>query len=329
MIYYIALENLEERYTKMMNLALTPLVDKVIYPKVDFSEDISTGQFLDINKTIIFKAKQVEMIAELFMDNKIKDGDIFLIGDIFFPGIEAIRYMSELQGIRVTIGAFNYAGRADRTDFVQKLGSWSDSIELGYHQLCDVIFVGSEFHQKAVLDKFNIPEYKVIMTGLVWDLSYVKNLVKPQKKKEDFVIFPHRITPEKGLEDLKKYAKLSKKRIVVTSSHKTVPSVYLPSNVEFKVGLTKKEYYQILSKAKYYLTTAQQETFGYTLQEAIFFGAEIAAPARACYPEMLPVENIYTSIEDIDSTYAKVPKSYTEMWDGNASNIIDYLVRAA
>lgn len=331
-IIYVALENLEQRYTTMMNNAIYPLVDVVVYPDINIDSQIKRGQFLDIVNTCIFKAAQLQMISDMFNNGEVHDGDKFLIGDIFFPGIEMIRYMSELQGIRVKIYGINYAGRADKNDFVQKLGHWADFSEAGYHEICDGIFVGSEFHKKNVCDYFGIPEKKVYVTGYVWDLNYMQDF-KDQighVSKEDFVIWPHRWCEEKGIDELMQYAKSTDKRIVITSSGPRKDlGVILPANVEYRFNLTKLEYFTLMAKARWYLSTAYQETQGYTILEAIFFGCNILVPDRACSPEMVPSKNVYSDVNQIDAKFNSmdlvVPTIWTERIHENANTMINII----
>ena len=332
-IHYIPLENLEQRYTIMMNKAIEPYVDTILYPKQRVSGKIESGQFLDIFNTCTFKARQLELISLSFKNNEIKDGDVFLVGDIFFPGIEMIKYMSELQGITVKVYGFNYAGRADSTDFVRQLGNWSDYSEKGYHLLCDGIFVGSYDHKKNVVSYFDLDPNKVHVSGLIWDLDFMDSFNLATDEKNDFVIWPHRFSNEKGIKELKQFAELTDKKIVVTSSgpHREY-SVEMPRNVVFLFDLTKAEYYTLFSKARWYLSTAYQETFGYTIQEAIYFRCNILVPNRACSPEMVEIKNIYNNVTEIDTKFNNedlvVDYSLTEKWDKNIKNIIDIIRNA-
>ena len=102
-IIYLPIENLEQRYTTMMNDTLRPLVDVYVYPKITMPKKIGIGQFLDVFNTIRFKAAQLQMVANMFAKGQVHDGDAFLVGDIFFPGIESIRYMAELAHIEVFV----------------------------------------------------------------------------------------------------------------------------------------------------------------------------------------------------------------------------------
>lgn len=330
-IIYVALENIEQRYTRMMNEALLPLVDKTIYPNIDIDQQIKRGQFLDIVNTCKFKSAQLGMIADMFNNNEIENGDVFLVGDIFFPGIEMIKYMSELQDLDVKVYGINYAGRADETDFVQKLSGWADYSEAGYHYICDGIFVGSEFHKENVCNHFAIdPEY-VYATGYVWDLKYMQSFKNEigDVKKENFVIWPHRWCNEKGIAELCEYAKRTTKKIIVTSSGPVKDVGPVPNNIEFRFNLSKMEYFTLMAKAKWYLSTAYQETQGYTILEAIFFGCNILVPDRACCPQMVPAINVYSEIEDIDEKFDTedliVPMIWTERVDNNAKTMIDII----
>jgi glycosyltransferase involved in cell wall biosynthesis len=327
-IIYLPLEELPQRYTGMMNAAIYPKVDISLYPKIEIDTEIKRGQFLDIVNTCKFKAAQLQMVADLFNEGKVENGDAFLIGDIFFPGIEMIKYMSELLGLDVKVFGINYAGRADKTDFVQQLSYWADASEAGYHFICDGIFVGSSDHANNVVDHFNLNPVTVYRTGLVWDLEYMNQFPKGGEK-EDFVIWPHRFSKEKGIDELVEFAKNTKKKIIITSSGPAKDLGNLPKNIEYRHSLTKAEYFDLMRRAKWYLSTAYQETFGYTIQEAIYFGCEILVPNRACCPEMVPAKNVYNSVDEIETKFNEgglvVPMSWTEKWDNNAQTMIDII----
>ena len=329
MLYFIPIETMEQRYTKMMNEVISPLVDKVIYPEFDYSWTIEKGQFLDINKTSIFKAKQLQMIAEMFHKWEVKDWDKFLVADIFFPGIESIRYMADLQNINVEIYWYNHAGRADPTDFVQKLWKWSDICEKWYMDICDYIFVWSNYHKDLIVKHFGINETKILVYWPAWDLDWVENVHSNKDVvKEDFIIMPQRVAPEKWLKEFIEFAKNTDKKIIVTSSWNKVEWVEFPSNVEYKTNLTKKEYYELLWKAKWYVSFAYQETFWYTLQEAIYYECNILVPNRVCYPEKVPERNLYNNVEELISKLDEdmtIPLEWTEKWDKNYQKMIDFI----
>ena len=82
-----------------------------------------------------------------------------------------------------------------------------------------------------------------------------------------------------------------------------------------------------MAKARWYLSTNIQETFGYCTQEAIYFNCNIVASPRACNPEMVPEKCIYYSVNEIDKKFdtedLTVPFEWTKRWHGNAQLMID------
>jgi glycosyltransferase involved in cell wall biosynthesis len=311
----------------LMNDIVGSKCDYIYYPN-DFNEaKISKGQFLDIERTIEFKAKQLAMVSKAFQAGLIHDGDCFIVGDLFFPGIESIKYMAELQNITVKIVGFNYAGRADLTDFVRGLGDWSDWSEMSYHHVADKVFVGSDYHRAQVVDYFDLPESKVVTTGYVWDAKKAYDIYPHLHTKEEFVIYPHRLCKEKGYAEFVNVCNLYPEyQFIVTSSGNKNTEVELPQNAEYIYSLTKQEYYKYLSKAKYYLSTAYQETFGYTIQEALMYDCVIAAPMRACYAEVVEDFALYQHIEDIGAIFkAGKTHEHSSFKTKYASNI-DYIM---
>ena len=332
MIHFIPLENLEERYTTLMNKIVNDSgLVKSYYPEDWETAQINKGEFLDIERTIEFKAKQLILISKAFQKGEIKNGDWIFFADIFFQGMESVKYMAELQGINVKVAGINYAGRADLADFVRLLDDWSDKSEMAYHSVCDLVFVGSVFHKNRVADYFNISLDKIKATGYVWNSKEAFKLYPHKDKKEDFVIFPHRLSKEKGVDNFLEIAnRLPNKQFVITSSSKKELNIELPSNVKYVNNLTKKQYYEYLSKAKYYLSTAYQETFGYTLREALMYDCRVVTVDDLCYTEMLPKECLYDR-GDIDTVVKYLQDdtiladTWTTMYDDSFDQMINEL----
>lgn len=295
-IIYLPFENLPQRYTKMWNDAIEKnLAPSDISVRVDTAETIiRKGEFLDIYGTNIYKQRQLQAVGEMFQQGEIRDGDTFYIPDIFYPGMESIRYMADLSGLHIRIVAFNHAGRADLDDFVQKLGPWSDTQEYAWHQMCDLVMVGSEYQARRVRAKF--PGVPVVVTGAVWDKEWMEGMTRnlPGGPKEEYIIWPHRPCLEKNYPLFLEIARDNPElRFVITSGGPSrLDRATLPANVEYRPGLTKQEYFDIFSRAKYFLSTALQETFGYTIQEAIYFGAKVICPDYACYREYADQDSI-------------------------------------
>lgn len=297
-LIYLPFEELPQRYTKMWNDSFCAAMqegDLCVWGKDKSDNIIANGEFLDVCNTIAYKQSQIEEVAALFNAHQINDGDVFFVPDIFYPALEAIRYMSELMGIKVKIAAFNHAGRADNDDFVQRLGAWSDTQEQAWHDMCDLVLVGSEYHKRRVVEKFG--HKNVVVTGAVWSNSWMDDFTQGiDRTKKDYVIWPHRPCAEKRFDLFLEIAKANPKvRFVITSSgNNRLQGVELPENVEYRHSLSKLDYYKVFAQADAYLSTAKQETFGYTLQEAIYFGCKVLVPDYACYREYAHRDSIYS-----------------------------------
>lgn len=332
-IIYLPFEPLPQRYTEMWNDAIESnlLPSDIIVKIPQDPQIIKNGEFLDTYGTVSYKSRQIAKVAELFQAGKVKDGDCFFVPDIFYPGLESLRYMSELSGIEIKIASFNHAGRADEWDFVQTLNDWADKQEQAWHDLCDVVMVGSEFHGNRVYQKFG---KKVVVTGAVWSASWIREkygFSEPYQKIPNTVIYPHRPCREKGFDYFLQVAKSNPELrfIITTSGEPRIDAALLPGNVEYRYRLSKREYYQIFSQCEGYISTAFQETFGYTIQEAIFFKCKLICPNYACYPEFVLPDNLMELSEmvlpnAVTAKYQSLQRPCLQFPD-NAKKIIELL----
>jgi len=332
MIIYLALEDLDQRYTNMMNTVVSRYVD-VVLRGTQYGK-IASGQFLDTFGTSRWKSEILTQVAEMFMQGKIKDGDKFFVSDLFWPGLESIKYMAELADIDVKIYGYSHAGITDPVDFVNKLGDWVVPLEYSWYQMCEKVFVGSEFHKRLILEKFsalNEDGYleKIIVTGAPWDLNYVDEVYPTMRVEKSIrakqVVMASRLSWEKGYGEFLDFAiKHPDIRFFITSGKR---GMFVPKNVKYAFDLSKRDYYKLLSQSEWFVSFSYQETFGYSLQEAIAYGCKIAVPNRACYPEMVPHHNLYNNIKQLeamlqsDADYT-VPFEMTNQWNDNVIDIM-------
>lgn len=306
-VIYLPFENLPQRYTKMWNdcfIAQMSNNDIVVWGNDNKDTQIKTGEFLDTYGTISYKTSQMCRVSKLFRDGAISNGDVFFVPDIFYPGLAAIRYMAELSDIKVKIVAFNHAGRADKDDFVQRLGSWSDVQEQAWHDMCDVVIVGSEYHKRRVESMFN-PK-TTIVAGAVWSKAWMDEFTRDiDREKKPYIIWPHRPSKEKRFDLFLEIARNNPELdfVITSSGGNRLQDVQLPQNVTYTYGLTKLEYYKVFAQADGYLSTAFQETFGYTLQEAIYFNCKVVVPNYACYSEYAHKDSIFEYDDMVKQSY--------------------------
>lgn len=318
MIWFVPIEPLEERYTAQMYRWVRSEMDRrnlrySILQGTALRTVTEAGQFLNWSSTSYYKARQLQQIAELFHQGQVHDGDIFFVGDIWFPGIEMIAYLRDMLHVRCKIYGINYAGPFDPTDLTHPMLYWGGYQEAAWYSMCEKIFVGSRYHKKLIIEGMErwVPnlytwlESKIVVTGLVWNDQEVNTTPKMELKQTQdsrpMVIWPHRLSSEKNVEgfyDLVSRFQGRGIRWVITSSR--AGQTYQPElpGVEF-YSVTKLEYYNLLRHASLMLSTSYHENFGYTVREATALGTPVLCPRRADYPEMiLSQDNLYASPEE-------------------------------
>ena len=286
----LSLEPLESRYTcewyqqlpKIFNdyIRKSDLYMEVI--SIDGKSDkqsnkVTPGAFLNFTDTNIWKNTQLNKIATMFSEGRISPGDKFLITDAWNSGVIQIKYMSELMNIPVEIHSIWHAGSYDPHDFLGrkiKDKKWSYNFERSLFYASDANYFATAFHANMFLEKLdsnNDMVRKVYRVGFPFE--YLRETLEPYAniQKENIILFPHRIAPEK--------------QPVVFSHLATM----LP---EYKfifcqdLELTKEQYHELLGKAKMVFSANLQETLGISCFEGMLVNALPLVPDRLSYKEM-------------------------------------------
>jgi len=304
-IFIVDLEPLESRYTKDWKTHIPKILREkghdvtVISGPEDMPKNTTPGAFLDFYATNAYKARQVENMARLFCAGEIKDGDHFLFTDAWHPGIINLRYMADLGGVKIITSGLWHAGGYDEKDILgQKLGNtkWREYAEKSFFEAFDHNYFASKFHIDLFCKELlgmNYseacgPSAKIIRTG--WPMEYEEETLKPYKDipKENIVLFPHRISPEKQVEIFRDLAN------------------YIPE-AQFIVGQdiprNKHEYYQLLGRTKIIFSASLHENLGIsTCAEGPLLGCIPLAPNRLSYKEIFNTfpEFIYPSEWTLD-----------------------------
>lgn len=156
--WLLPLEPFDSRYTGQWYKEF-PLAFKRKYSSVKvidgepLSNTIDVGSWLPMNSTVHYKNTQVAKVAEAFQKGLVKDGDFFFSFDLEHWGIEAIKMMAQINKINVRIYAFLHAASYTREDLMEQLAPWQKYTEIGWLSICDKVFVGSEYHKQAVIER--------------------------------------------------------------------------------------------------------------------------------------------------------------------------------
>lgn len=318
-VFLVDLEPVETRYTGQWKSHVPELLRKaghnvqILSGPTDIPSATTPGAFLNFGGTNIYKSLQVEGMGRLFCSGAIKPGDHFLFTDAWHPGIINLKYMSELLQIPVTIHALWHAGSYDPQDFLGRLigdAKWVRHAEISFFSAIDHNYFATQFHIQMFADVFadgadwwikeQLMTGKIVRSG--WPMEYLDETLSTFKDiiKEDIILFPHRIAPEKQLNIFKDLADaMPEYQWIVAQEHQ----------------LTKQQYHELLGRSRIVFSANLQETLGISCYEALCVNAFPMVPNRLSYTEMYP------SVFKYDSRWTESFDSYLNYKD----RMIEYI----
>ena len=300
-IYIVDIEAVDTRYTKQWKEYLPKQLQRATNNEVvvisggETPQATTPGAFLNFGGTNVYKSKQLEKIGEMFCDGTIKNGDYFLYTDAWNPTVVQLRYMAELLGVNISIGGLWHAGSYDPQDFLGRLignKPWVRNAERAMFDCYDDNFFATQFHIDLFLQTFKnkddpnldnrqVNEDKMKRVG--WPMEYLANSLDSYKSmpKEDIILFPHRIAPEKQVEIFRDLAEeLPQYEFIVCQERE----------------LSKNEYHNLLGRAKMVFSANLQETLGISWYEGLLVDTIPMVPDRLSYSEMADQPFKYPSI---------------------------------
>lgn len=319
MIYYLPIEPLDERYTEQWyrwfpaEFIRQGLPYRVVDGEPLLADEIRVGTFLDINSTLHYKAEQLKQVALLFHLQQVKDGDVFLVADAEFWGIEAIRYLATLNRLQVRMVGFVHAGSYTAEDFMEPCVNFARYYEHAWGQVFDTLCVGSEYHRQALVTKRGVPEAKILVTGNPYDIQETRALVGPLRASRDApditpqnhrpmrVIHSNRPDPEKRPElTLDLFEHLKPKHpsweLMVTTSRQTWGAGVLRARalamqdrgvLTIREGISKRAYLRLLADSRVMTGNTIEENFGYCVLEALAMDTVPVIPDAFSHPELV------------------------------------------
>ena len=312
-IWILPIEPVETRYTgqwhknipEQLKLLAGKNVDVISVDGEIDNRSTTPGAFLNFASTNIWKSSQMAKIAEYFSNGTIGDGDQFLVTDAWNPAILQLKYMIVLLGHKNSkIHGIWHAGQYDSYDFLGRClpnKKWAKHTEQALFNAIDHNYFATKFHLNLFIenvfdgykDKFeNFHLKKIVLCGQPHELMVKHISIYGKNKKQDKIIFPHRVAPEKQPEMFRDLStEMSEYEFVVCQDHK----------------LSKEEYHIHLANSKIMLSFSMQETLGIGAMEAILVDCIPLVPDRLSYSEMY-----------LD--FFKYPSNWTNTWDNFIKN---------
>ena len=294
-IVLLPLESLESRYTSQWAKWWPAQLQKdgtnfITIEGKSLTSKIEVGSVLDAYSTNYYKFTQMANLIEKIRNGEVGSSEVLIFHDLWFPGIEALRYISNLGGARPKITGILHAGTYDDHDFLVRNGlrPYFHEIESAWMKIYDCIFVATEFHKNLILKSHSVDPNKIVVTGLpFYPDDFVTERRKKMVKTYNSIVFPHRLDPEKHPE---KFDSL------FVNDSEQLSYAHFKTAGQFN---TKSEYYDELARSEMAVSFADQETFGYAMLEATALGCYPLVPDRLSYQEMYPRECRYQTHEEL------------------------------
>jgi hypothetical protein len=161
-------------------------------------------------------------------------------------------------------------------------------------EVFDNNFFATDFHIDMFCREFGYEKFELLNSGKAaivgWPMEYLQDELKEYDSafKENIILFPHRLAPEKQLDIFKDLAESMPEYEWIVCQEQT---------------LTKDEYHTLLGRAKIVFSANTQETLGISCYEGALVGANPMVPDRLSYSEMFTGEFLYPSewTEDFES----------------------------
>ena len=304
MLFNFPIEPIPERYSEQWEIWFEQAFDHLevdwmtLRPPLDILKTVRTGEYLDVIETHRSKFDQLRQLFGLYWDAP-RDGDVLFFHDIWFPGLEALFYVRDALKCDFKICGCLHAGAYDPHDFKfqNRMQRWARDLENCWFKEVDAIFVATYFHKDLVdssrATKVISDETNVHVTGFPM-------YIKPESpEKQNIIVFPHRLAPEKQPEIFDYLAEVTKDMLPSWSFVKTK-----------KVATTKLEYYNTLRYSKIAFSSAQQETWGIAMQEAVMLGCVPLVPDRLAYRELYPSVFRYVPGQDMEDKLIEFANNY-------------------
>lgn len=237
--------------------------------------------FSSYKNSINLELEQIKEINSIDINSK----DVLFLSDISYPGF----FTNILYHKNIRSFCYCHATSLNNYDIFSDNAPSKSLVERGHSKLFEKVFVGSNYHANRLL---NFKWTNVEVIGLP-----VPPFETYREDKIFDVVSVARETPQKidyALEDFLQKDGIEIKR----KEHKTW-----------------EEYYRFLSQSKILLITSNEDTFNYSVMEAILNNTVVLAPNRCSFPELLDEDYIYNDYNELKEKilyyllhYNKVPK---------------------
>jgi hypothetical protein len=220
--------------------------------------------FSPVNSAIKFETHQISEYLSL----DVKPEDFLLLMDLSFPGLFAgVLYHRRPEHCY----AYCHATSRNYLDYFGPDRHSKSLVEYGHSQLFTKVFVGSQYHKKK----------------LGWENVEVVGLPLPPLKTYE---------SEEKIYNIVSVARPCEQKVTKEVEDEVEKTF---GRIERKQCHSWDEYFKFLGQSKILLISSKEDTFNYSILDAILNGCIPIAPNKLCFPELLPCEYLYNDTNDL------------------------------
>jgi len=234
------------------------------YLKGHTVHDHDHSMFSARNQAIEFETRQIEEYLSL----PINKDDFLLLLDLSFPGFfPGVLYHKRPRHCF----AYCHATSLNHLDYFERDRHSKSLVERGHSKLFTRIFVGSQYHKQKLgwrnveVIGLPLPPFKTYSSEeKIYDIVSV---ARPCEQK---------VTSEIETEVERKFGKIERRQFYSWD-----------------------QYYRFLGQSKVLLISSREDTFNYSILDAVLNGCVPVAPNKLCFPELLPANYLYSCADDL------------------------------
>jgi len=228
--------------------------------------------FSPIQQAITLETIQINEFYNMKID---QGNDIIFLSDLSFPG-----FFSNVLHHKQTkkMFCFVHGTSLNYLDYFEPVRNSKYECEKGHSKLFKKVFIGGKYHESKLRSWNNlkvvglpIPPYQTFMEEKIYNIISV---ARPNNQKIDTLI-EHLVSTNFG-------------------------------EIVRKECNSWEEYYKFLSQARILLITSKEDTFNYSIMEAVMNHTIVLAPNRLAFPELLPREYLYDSYYELEEKIKKI-----------------------
>jgi len=210
-----------------------------------------------------------------YMDLKLRKDDILFLADLSFPGF----FANVLYHKRPILSyAFCHATSLNTYDYFKQTRHSKASVEIAHTRMFENVFVGSYYHQGKLDYAGFTDNIKVIYLPLP-----PPQIIYPiQREKKRLLTSVSRVSQQKVNKCIEEAAEQQYNTKIYRKKHKTW-----------------EDYCKTLSESQILLVSANEETFGYQVVDAIMNNCIPVVPDDFSYPELVDREYRYRNTTEL------------------------------